>query len=346
MKKFGQVEVAEGIGTFASTDLAELTDYEKQLDYKVHLLNTDELTWLSPAKVAIKGKEYDTTQDFLNTACQRFGIPPQYAHKIPPDLLLENLKAVTKARFSFQVLLREKDQKAVGVMHPNFEVIDNTEILKTVTELSTAKGLLVKKASLSDNGVYIELLEPAAEIELAGDKFSTGITLSNSYMNAFPLSLNMYLNRLVCVNGAIVPMSIGGYKRGKNFDLTNFLRKLESTLNGRSILDKILQNLLMPFMLGELWSYVSKVQKAFDKDTAYKVFDLQEADVETLRGQIKDHQHYVLYKETEPEYRKIVYDNLSELGRDQVDLHLRRETQLLCGNMLDVKAARKLAVVN
>ncbi|HRT03352.1 MAG TPA: hypothetical protein P5513_05390 [Candidatus Diapherotrites archaeon] len=338
MVKFGNVEVLRN-----ATPIKGLNSFEgilegaEKLGHKRRRIEQDKKfefiykpSEFSDIVLQADGEEYLPTELFINSTCKHFGIPIGYAKKISTGLLLDNLNKRRIAISEFDLIYRNNE--AIAVVRPSYEPFNLVNLFNTIKEYS--QSCEIKQSTLDDNGIYIELLSRDKHIEIAGEAFDFGVSISSSDTARFASSLLPYINRRICANGAIAPFIFGGYRKTRGFDEDTVINKFKNLLTGEGLQQNLARMLSMPLLCLDIYSIYSKIKSKFGPDVSSKILSLSE---ERLTWVLKRVHEYLQPKEEFPMQelsRKTLFDNLSEFGRDLTNTENKRYIQVLCGDLL------------
>lgn len=165
-------------------------------------------------------------------------IPTRYIRTLQADdqeLLRENFNRRMSRRCG-ERLIREYDGGAIAFLSNRYMKLDSADVANEVLEMLVNEypGVQVESMDLTEKRMYLKFVTPKLQGEVTkGDIVQAGVQVSNSDVGAARLSVNPLIFRLVCVNGLVVPETLGvGFNRvhlGRRLDLRD-LREEEVTL--------------------------------------------------------------------------------------------------------------------
>ena len=182
--------------------------------------DVENITGAEPVKVSvsINGSEFQLTKDTLLEATSICGLGKSYVCRTPAQLIAMQLNYWFKGGLSFE---KDKDFKflesngvASALIRGSLQPFSNLRLLDEVLEGirnkygSDAQVLVDKKFFHSLKGTHLRLIVPEQSrvIERTGtdnDTWSLGIQLKNSLTGESQTSLDGYLFRWWCTNGAL-----------------------------------------------------------------------------------------------------------------------------------------------
>ena len=149
-----------------------------------------------------------------------YGIPMNYYRKMQndrPELLSINVNRWAEKKDEKR-FIRTLDGKVRAFLSDRFKPYDNMSVMTALESILPEIGdsLSVKSSNLSDNKLYIQIVNQRLEAEVAkGDVVQAGIVISNSEVGLGRFIIEKMIYRLVCLNGAISGQLIGKTHLGK-----------------------------------------------------------------------------------------------------------------------------------
>lgn len=189
--------------------------------------------------------------------CNRMEIPASYLWKLfkreQHKLLLDNLKTLQKLNTDQTLLLRTvpsnvssykpiiigekkpwKGRLIRGVLTPSFTPTDNRMIISVLKEY-LPDGYHVTEWQVTNDGMIIRLVDTKGKTKVKEGKkvgaLYCGVSISNSEVGKRSVTIEVFVYRLICANGMIVPRKVAGFKRRHTGEARDeFEDELEATL--------------------------------------------------------------------------------------------------------------------
>lgn len=286
--------------------------------------------------ITYNGIERPCTQWAFEKFCGNLGIPRPFARKIPPDLLLNNIRRLIQESAGKEIQIHDAEKGIVGVASKNYYPIDNEEFTKEIVNMNLNPWQL-KTVHLFDRGIsayFINARFPKLE-PIKGDITEAGLVMRNSDTGGSNLTSKMFLYRLVCSNGAVIPEEWGSIKRlvsnkiSKEKSLLNFVsRTKQLETNFQRLTDFYIQMTKMNItdvFLKESWNSVVRVIKD-DKETD-EVFGIDEDRRKQIFLKIKvrdkENKKRFLIQESEEMPEQVnftyydIYNKISAAGKER-----------------------------
>lgn len=142
----------------------------------------------------------------------RLGIPINYLRKCPPDIQALNLNYwLTKER-NEELFFRFDREEVRAIFTPKYKPVDNVEIIEKI--LSLGYGLDTEvQCHIDAEFMVLNILDGNNTFSINGDRFSPGISVSNSEVGLASLAIAAFVLRLVCTNGAIAKTEVSASYR-------------------------------------------------------------------------------------------------------------------------------------
>jgi len=150
----------------------------------------------------------DITVDALTKLCSLFKFPYSYVKNIPPDLIKKNLDQLPQltGNRGINLLHNPKRNVITGVAYDNIACLSYTDCLVGLQELSE-KGFSPKGNSyISDSEIAAFMVNEKKE-NLAKDEYFAGGHIFNGALGFRQPAIQAALYRLICLNGAVMPLS-------------------------------------------------------------------------------------------------------------------------------------------
>lgn len=208
---------------------------------KSNIVSTRDLCLTENGNVLFSGEEYPITRVGLESFCNILSIPNVFARKIPLDLLRSNLDRLSgDFEKPVHVVQRKSDKAIVNVIKESCRPVSSEGILQRIPDSFIENRTGGKHpATLSTYGIrafYGYDMPTEVEPEV-GDIIRFGKEVFNSDVGQGDLKASLFALRLMCTNGATMPISFGVVRRNLNPKLdpetamNNFMDDFNS-LNG------------------------------------------------------------------------------------------------------------------
>lgn len=153
--------------------------------------------------VSLLGDTYTLTGTSLAQLCRELKVPAAYIASAPNDLAAENLNyLLPSARRNVQLVIRGEDQ-LMGIMSSQYQPVGPAALIERAAARS---GMNLSGWSLDDAGLRMRSIVPTHVVEpKVGDIVRLGVDLLWQ-PNDREIDANGVLERLVCTNGATMPV--------------------------------------------------------------------------------------------------------------------------------------------
>jgi len=271
---------------------------EFEADYKDH--NTNPHSGLEVTKdgtVVVNGEEMPMTKTAYSQMLGRLRIPESFANRIDERLLVTNIRRLMKDNQEKEWVVKsglKDDVRYIrGIVTPRYQPLYDSEVLrKTKTHIET-NNVAVDGWDINSNETSMRLTArlPAdiAPTTNVGDISKVGIDVVNGTSGMAKLGINLFVYRLVCSNGMVVPESMGGVTKvhvGKNFDETirnGFQSAFDAADTIAGIWSKAALTLLKDVKpQRQLRQIESLVEASFGRATTQELFDSMDYDSNTV----------------------------------------------------------------
>jgi len=182
---------------------------------------TSEPTDIVDAEVEISGQSFPLTKEALLAATSSIGLKTSYVQKTPAYLIEPQLNYWIEQSVKDQKLL-VSNGTASAFTRSTITPFSNVTLLNSIlTALGDQEVLVDYKFnhSLTDTSIRLVLPQRSRVLERTGkldDEWSVGIQLTNSATGARQTSIEGYLFRWWCTNGAITKHNLGTWSRKSN----------------------------------------------------------------------------------------------------------------------------------
>ena len=157
----------------------------------------------------------------------RLGIPARYYAKMrteDPLLLAHNVNRWLDKRDETR-LLRTLDGDLRAFLSDRYRTVDHWDVANVALPALTDAGCDVVSTEVTDTRLYLKASTPRLTRDIAkDDPVQAGLMITNSETGHGALNIQPFINRLVCLNGMVVPDSgMRKYHIGQKLDIDSFL---------------------------------------------------------------------------------------------------------------------------
>jgi len=142
----------------------------------------------------------------------RLGIPIQYLRKCPPDIQAYNMNHWIEKEKNDELFFRMDGDDVRAVFTCRYMPCDTLTVLERLDYMGYSPDTQVQ-CHLDPEFISLSILEGNQTFEIDGDKFTPGISLSNSEVGLASLSIAAFVLRLVCTNGMIAKSAVSASYR-------------------------------------------------------------------------------------------------------------------------------------
>jgi len=167
-----------------------------------HNVNVDEISFDRLDLLKISGESHHVRPVAQRSISNRLGIPYQYLKKCPDDIQSENLNYWIKHEKNSELFFRFDGDDIRAVFTTKYVPVDNFEALYRLDSLGYKPETKVQ-CSLDPEFMSLSIPDGKQSFSINGDKFTPGISISNSEVGLASLSISAFVLRLVCTNGLI-----------------------------------------------------------------------------------------------------------------------------------------------
>ena len=146
--------------------------------------------------------------------CNYTGVPKKYYDRLradAPNLLDTNVNHWLQHMPAKRMVrtLQNGTDVARAFLSDRYRRIDNNQIMNSVMpELALIPEVKIVSSALTDKNMFVKALLPRIQADVkVGDPVQAGITIRNSEVGHGAVSVGMFIYRLVCDNGMVVPDS-------------------------------------------------------------------------------------------------------------------------------------------
>nr|BDD45426.1 hypothetical protein 2 [Desulfobacteraceae bacterium] len=162
----------------------------------------NEISFDSLETLKIGGTPHDLRTVAQRSISARLGIPFQYLKKCPEDLQAWNLNHWLEKEKNDQLFFRFDGDEVRAIFTPRYVPVDNFEALFKLDQLGFKPETKVQ-CSLDPEFMSLSIPDGPKSFDIDGDKFTPGVSISNSEVGLASLNIASFCLRLVCLNGLI-----------------------------------------------------------------------------------------------------------------------------------------------
>ncbi len=269
-----------------TVDFDELLELGRgQFSYESQPVKTGQIRVTDSGQIVVDGQERQMLKGAFIGLCRRLRIPDPFAKHIPWDLLQHTLCELSKSDNKDVQLFIRDDGVVVNVAPGNFVPVPHEAFLD-----SFRKGMPeITRGSITDAGLQIDVVNPLfgdakfRDIKVkVGDIMKTGLSLHNSTAGYHFTKAMLFLWRLQCTNGILLPAKIGFAKlrakpgREISVSLNNFLHQVSGLIvDAKKIGNRLrkLNRLLVSPEFSRSWKGLMKIvrDEAFLEEGIFQV---------------------------------------------------------------------------
>jgi len=167
-----------------------------------HNVNVDEISFDRLDLLNISGESHHVRPVAQRSISNRLGIPYQYLKKCPEDIQADNLNYWIKHERNSELFFRFDGDDIRAIFTTKYVPVDNFEALFKLDQLGYKPETKVQ-CSIDPEFMSLSIPDGKQSFSINGDKFTPGISISNSEVGLASLSISAFVLRLVCTNGLI-----------------------------------------------------------------------------------------------------------------------------------------------
>ena len=170
-----------------------------------HNVNVGEIIFDSLDLIRISGEDHHVRPVAQREISARLGIPYNYLKKCPQDIQSDNLNYWIKHEKNEELFFRfdgENKSDVRAIFTTKYVPVDNFEALYKLDQLGYKPETKVQ-CSLDPEFMSLSIPDGNRSFDINGDKYTPGISISNSEVGLASLSISAYILRLICTNGLI-----------------------------------------------------------------------------------------------------------------------------------------------
>ncbi|MEK9767821.1 MAG: DUF932 domain-containing protein [Betaproteobacteria bacterium] len=171
----------------------------------------------APSCFAHNHKMLSTMHDNLSL---RLGIPKAYYRRMQnenPELLCTNVNTwlVNSGKHMIRTIQNDdndiipKGHYARALLSDRYRRIDNDQVLAGLMNKVSETDFKVNSCQITETNMFLKINFPFAQAEVAkGDIVESGVVIKNSEVGFGACSVSLFVQRLVCTNGMVLPESL------------------------------------------------------------------------------------------------------------------------------------------
>jgi hypothetical protein len=167
-----------------------------------HNVNVDEISFDSLDVLRIAGESHTVRPVAQRSISNRLGIPFNYLKKCPQDIQAGNLNYWIDHEKNSELFFRFDGDEVRAIFTTKYVPVDNFEALFKLDQLGFKPETKVQ-CSLDEEFMSLSIPDGKKAFDINGDKFTPGISISNSEVGLASLSISAFVLRLICTNGLI-----------------------------------------------------------------------------------------------------------------------------------------------
>ena len=137
------------------------------------------------------------------------GIPARFVDRLradAPDLITLNVNRLLSTKGDDRRMLRTLNGKVRAFLSDRYRPLDYVDVAERLLPMIREAGYQVVSAKITETRLYIHVISPRTEGELrVGDPVRFGWVISDSEVGMGTLSIQLFMDRLACTNGMIIP---------------------------------------------------------------------------------------------------------------------------------------------
>lgn len=157
----------------------------------------------SLAVMRISGEPHAVRPVAQRSISARLGIPYQYLARCPPEMQAQNLNHWIREEKHEQLFFRFDGADIRAIFTPRYVPVDNFEVFERLESAMGYSPDTIVQCSLDPEFMTLSIPDGKRAFDINGDKFTPGISISNSEVGLASLSISAFVLRLICTNGLI-----------------------------------------------------------------------------------------------------------------------------------------------
>ena len=149
------------------------------------------------------------TNHASNQVMTHLGIPSRFVDRLrtdAPDLIAINVNRLLQTKTDERRMLRTLNGNVRAFLSDRYRPLDYVDVAERLLPMIREAGYQVVSAKITETKLYIHVISPRTEGELrVGDPVRFGWVISDSEVGMGSLSIQLFMDRLACTNGMIIP---------------------------------------------------------------------------------------------------------------------------------------------
>ena len=279
---------------FAQPRLHEATSFKELSEvsadrflYQSQMVETKDISISDNGLLIVEGAETPLLQTAFVDLCKRLRIPDPFASNIPWDLLQLNINTLAIAREKGVQLFLRDDGVIANVATETFIPIPHDKFLDSLQEGAPE----ITRGFISDTGLQIDIVSPKYNSKemfkdltvKKGDVVRSGLSFMNSTSGYHFTKAMLFLWRLICTNGMVLPTKIGSAKmrtkptRDVDISVNNFLHQVaQLMMNSKSVENRLkdMNRHIDSEEFSRYWKGLSKIHRddTFLEEEVFEVY--------------------------------------------------------------------------
>lgn len=187
-------------------------------DLDIHGSPNSDVTF-KHGELSVNGEEMPVTEHAYSQILNRLGIPATFADRCSDRLIGLNVREMMREKKDSKWRIRTRVQDGQryirAVVTDRYKPLIDSGVLERIAEDSEGIDFEKWNVNFSDNmmrsvGLLNKSIHPATDV---GDITKTGVEVINGTTGLKRFGIGMYLYRLVCENGLVVPEMLAGMSK-------------------------------------------------------------------------------------------------------------------------------------
>lgn len=179
---------------------------------KDYVASTAALRMVDGARLEVKGKgEFDITEHTHNQIGERLQIPSKYYDRMrteAPALLTTNVNTWFQAKPERRMVRTMTMERPIAraFLSDRYRPLDNYDLANAVLPelVNTSQQIQIVSGEITERKMYLKWTTPRVVGEVKkGDPVQAGGIITNSEIGMGALSVQPFITRLICLNGAV-----------------------------------------------------------------------------------------------------------------------------------------------
>jgi len=192
--------------------------------------------------IRISGESHTVRPVAQRSISNRLGIPYNYLQKCPQDIQADNLNYWIEKEKNAKLFFRFDGDDVRAIFTPRYVPVDNFEALERLDSMGYKPETKVQ-CSIDPEFMSLSIPDGPKSFDIDGDKYTPGISISNSEVGLASLSISAYILRLICTNGLISTSGVSASYRHVSTkilsEFPNVLERVSAELGNKRDLFKI-----------------------------------------------------------------------------------------------------------